>query len=106
MCCRVTTAGWRGRHAFETRKNIGLFRQDQHPQNCLLYYFIDSGILIVLKITIRDTTITMSSDGLNPTGPAQPSLDQVYETEGNPASKEPAEQAQAQRNARDNTQQT
>ena len=48
----------------------------------------------------------MSSDGLNPTGPAQPSLDQVYETEGNPASKEPAEQAQAQRNARDNTQQT
>jgi len=27
------------------------------------------------------------SDGLNPSGPAQPNLDQVYETEGNPASK-------------------
>jgi len=42
------------------------------------------------------------SDGLNPTGPSQPSLDQVYETAGNPAQKEPAEQAQSQSNANNN----
>lgn len=43
------------------------------------------------------------ADGLNPTGPAQPPLDQVYETAGNPTTKEPAEQVQAQRHAQDNT---
>jgi len=42
------------------------------------------------------------TDELNPTGPAQPSLDQVYETAGNPAEKEPAEQRQAQANASSN----
>ncbi|KAK4560814.1 hypothetical protein LTR86_005394 [Recurvomyces mirabilis] len=41
----------------------------------------------------------MSSDGLNPSGPAQPSLDQVYETKGNAASKEPAEERTAEQNA-------
>lgn len=44
------------------------------------------------------------SDGLNPTGPSQPTLDQVYETAGNPAQKEPAEQAQSEYNARHNDQ--
>jgi len=42
------------------------------------------------------------SDALNPSGPAQPSLDQVYETSGNPAQKEPAEKAQSQANATSN----
>jgi hypothetical protein len=37
----------------------------------------------------------MSSSGLDPTGPSQPNLDAVYTTAGNPATKEPAEQAQA-----------
>ncbi|KAK5117677.1 hypothetical protein LTR62_005100 [Meristemomyces frigidus] len=41
----------------------------------------------------------MSSDALNPTGPAQPNLDQVYETQGNAATKEPAEKQTAQQNA-------
>ena len=36
---------------------------------------------------------------LEPTGPAQPSLDQVYQTAGNPAEKEPAEQQAANVNA-------
>ena len=35
--------------------------------------------------------------GLNPTGPAQPPLNDVYKTAGNPASKEPEEAAQADR---------
>lgn len=35
---------------------------------------------------------------LNPSGPAQPPLNQAYNTAGNPASKEPAEQAGAQAN--------
>lgn len=47
----------------------------------------------------------MPSDALNPTGPSQPNLDAAYETKGNPASKEPAEERQAQRNATDNSQQ-
>ncbi|KAF2768906.1 hypothetical protein EJ03DRAFT_313209 [Teratosphaeria nubilosa] len=38
----------------------------------------------------------MSQDALNPTGPAQPNLDQVYETSGNAATKEPAEARIAQ----------
>ena len=42
------------------------------------------------------------SDALNPTGPAQPSLSQVYETAGNPAQKEPAEEAQSRVNATSN----
>ncbi|TKA62712.1 hypothetical protein B0A55_10637 [Friedmanniomyces simplex] len=46
------------------------------------------------------------SDGLNPSGPAQPGLDQVYETKGNQASKEPAEQRTAQQNANDPSQAT
>ncbi|KAK0278057.1 hypothetical protein LTR35_009379 [Friedmanniomyces endolithicus] len=46
------------------------------------------------------------SDGLNPSGPAQPNLDQVYETEGNPASKAPAEDQIAQKNANDPSQAT
>ncbi|GAB7357264.1 hypothetical protein MBLNU459_g8237t1 [Dothideomycetes sp. NU459] len=41
--------------------------------------------------------------GLDPSGPSQPNLDQAYTTPGNPASKEPAEQAQAQTNANTNT---
>ncbi|KAK4908018.1 hypothetical protein LTR49_023049 [Elasticomyces elasticus] len=43
------------------------------------------------------------SDGLNPSGPAQPGLDQVYEVQGNQASKEPAEQRTAQQNANDSS---
>jgi len=39
------------------------------------------------------------SDALNPTGPAQPTLNQVYSTPGNPATKEPAEKEQASENA-------
>jgi hypothetical protein len=39
------------------------------------------------------------SDGLNPTGPAQPTLNQVYATQGNQATKEPAEKEQASDNA-------
>lgn len=39
------------------------------------------------------------SDALNPTGPSQPTLNQVYTTPGNPATKEPAEKAQASENA-------
>lgn len=39
------------------------------------------------------------SDALNPTGPSQPTLNQVYSTTGNPATKEPAEKAQASANA-------
>jgi len=35
------------------------------------------------------------SDGLNPTGPSQPTLNQAYSTPGNAATKEPAEKAQA-----------
>ncbi|KAK4545684.1 hypothetical protein LTR36_002638 [Oleoguttula mirabilis] len=46
----------------------------------------------------------MSQDALNPTGPSQPTVDAVYETQGNAASKEPAEEVQAQRNATDNSQ--
>ncbi|KAK5127015.1 hypothetical protein LTR85_008374 [Meristemomyces frigidus] len=46
----------------------------------------------------------MSQDALNPTGPSQPGADTAYETKGNPASKEPAEESQAQRNATDNSQ--
>lgn len=42
-----------------------------------------------------NTTAIMSS--LNPTGPSQPPLDDVYKTSGNPASKEPAEAASADR---------
>jgi len=42
------------------------------------------------------------SDALNPTGPAQPPLNQVYETAGNPAQKEPAEEAQSRVNATSN----
>lgn len=36
------------------------------------------------------------SDAIHPTGPSQPSLNQVYETSGNAAQKEPAEQAKSQ----------
>ncbi|KAK5132776.1 hypothetical protein LTR08_008661 [Meristemomyces frigidus] len=43
----------------------------------------------------------MPADALNPTGAAQPDLNAVYETQGNAASKEPAEAAAAQRNATD-----
>ena len=39
------------------------------------------------------------SDGIHPTGPAQPTLNQAYSTPGNPATKEPAEKAQASENA-------
>ncbi|EMC93538.1 hypothetical protein BAUCODRAFT_76591 [Baudoinia panamericana UAMH 10762] len=42
-------------------------------------------------------------DALNPTGEAQPSLNQAYETKANPASKEPAEQRTAQSNATNNS---
>lgn len=41
------------------------------------------------------------SDALNPTGPSQPTLNQAYSTPGNPATKEPAEKAQAGANAYD-----
>jgi len=37
----------------------------------------------------------MSSDDLNPTGPSQPNLDDVYKVAGNPADKEPAEKAES-----------
>jgi len=50
--------------------------------------------------------MSAGSDGLNPSGPAQPGLDQVYETQGNQASKEPAEKTTAQQNANDASQPT
>lgn len=39
------------------------------------------------------------SDGIHPSGPAQPSLQQAYETKGNPAETGPAEKASADANA-------
>lgn len=41
------------------------------------------------------------TDDLNPQGPAQPSLDQAYETKGNAATKEPLEENLAQKHAQD-----
>ena len=46
----------------------------------------------------------MPADGIHPEGPAQPSLQQGYETKGNNASQEPAEKATADANAADNSQ--
>ena len=43
----------------------------------------------------------MPADALNPTGAAQPDLDDVYKTEGNAASKEPAEKKEAHSNTTD-----
>lgn len=40
--------------------------------------------------------------GLEPQAPSQPTLQQAYETPGNPAEKEPAEQATAAKNANEN----
>ncbi|KAJ4345629.1 uncharacterized protein N0V89_011763 [Didymosphaeria variabile] len=40
---------------------------------------------------------------LDPSGPSQPTLNQAYTTPGNPATKEPAEQAQADSNALDDS---
>ena len=40
---------------------------------------------------------------VNPSEPSQPSLDTAYEVEGNPASKEPAQQAAAKANSADNS---
>ena len=40
---------------------------------------------------------------VNPSEPAQPGPNQVYETQGNPASKEPAEEAQSNANAKDDS---
>ena len=40
---------------------------------------------------------------VNPSEPAHPSQNQAYETQGNPASKEPAEQAQSNANAKDDS---
>jgi len=51
-----------------------------------------------IHLTEHITSIEMS-DGLNPSGPAQPTLNQAYTTPGNPADKEPAEQAQSKINA-------
>lgn len=39
---------------------------------------------------------------MNPSGAAQPSLQQAYETKGNPAETEPAEKASAEQNAQSN----
>jgi hypothetical protein len=39
--------------------------------------------------------------GLEPTGPSQPTLNQAYTTPGNPATKEPVEEAQTNANASD-----
>ncbi|KAF2831070.1 hypothetical protein CC86DRAFT_442925 [Ophiobolus disseminans] len=41
--------------------------------------------------------------GLDPKGPSQPTLNQAYETPGNPASQNPVEQKQASFNASDNS---
>lgn len=46
------------------------------------------------------------SAALDPKGPSQPSLDQVYEVEGNSASKEPAQAAKAKENANSNAPKT
>ena len=53
---------------------------------------------LLYQLTI---SATMPADALNPTGPAQPDLDDVYKTEGNAASKEPAEVKEAHSNATD-----
>lgn len=41
--------------------------------------------------------------GQDPKGPSQPNLDQAYTTPGNPADKDPSEQAQTSFNASDNS---
>lgn len=46
---------------------------------------------------ISTTSAKMSA--LDPTGPSQPKLDQVYQAEGNPSQKEPAEKSAANANA-------
>ncbi|QIW96897.1 hypothetical protein AMS68_002415 [Peltaster fructicola] len=43
------------------------------------------------------------SGNMNPSGPAQPTLNQAYTTSGNAATQEPAEKAQANANAQDNS---
>lgn len=43
------------------------------------------------------------SDALNPSGPAQPTLEQGYETKGNPADTQPAEKATAEKNEQSNS---
>ena len=43
---------------------------------------------------------------MDPKGPAQPNLDQVYETQGNPASQTPSESRTADANAHTNTAKT
>lgn len=40
---------------------------------------------------------------LDPSGPSQPTLNQAYTTPGNPATKEPAEEAAANANAQDSS---
>ena len=56
---------------------------------------------ILISNTIRKTT-TATMSNLNPTGPSQPPLDDVYKTSGNPADKEPAEAASADRTSASN----
>jgi len=43
------------------------------------------------------------SDGLNPTGAAQPTMQEGYETKGNPATTAPAEDASATKTAQANS---
>jgi hypothetical protein len=47
--------------------------------------------------------LTTMSSGQQPTGPSQPTLNQAYTTPGNPADKDPTEQAQSGFNAADNS---
>jgi len=42
-------------------------------------------------------------DALNPSGAAQPTMQQGYETKGNPADTQPAEKATAEKNAQSNS---
>jgi len=54
--------------------------------------------------THNKNDITYNMSALDPSGPSQPTLSQAYTTPGNPSTKNPAEQSQADLNAHDNSQ--
>ena len=64
------------------------------PKEIINYKILDSW---------KDTRAGMGYDAINPTRPAQPQLDQAYETNQNPASKVPAEVLSAQQHNMDSS---
>jgi hypothetical protein len=79
---------------FVTVSYIYLYIQPNWTSTSLQRYHIEG-----FHTTPTTSHTTNMSDGLNPTGPAQPTLNQVYATQGNQATKEPAEKEQASDNA-------